>query len=58
MDQPLERKIHIGAIIFVLLTYIPGSPKMFFHMVKTRTKQFDLLKSGGKAPAKEDRKKR
>ena len=25
-----------------------GSPKMYGHMVKTRKKQFDLLKSGGK----------
>lgn len=32
-------------IIIVALTYIPGSPKMYGHMVKTRKKQLEELKS-------------
>ncbi len=31
---------------------------MFFHMVKTRKNQFEILKNGGKAPSKEEKKKR
>lgn len=40
----------------ILMCATVGSPKMFFHMVKTRQKQFELLKNGGKA-SKEDKKK-
>mmetsp|Transcript_21035 Transcript_21035/g.20372 ORF Transcript_21035/g.20372 Transcript_21035/m.20372 type:complete len:171 (-) Transcript_21035:25-537(-) len=36
-------------IVLVALTYIPGSPTMYGHMVKTRGKQFAILKAGKKA---------
>ncbi len=35
-------------IVLVMLTYIPGSPKMYMHMVTTRKKQFEKLKGGEK----------
>lgn len=37
----------------VILTYIPGSPTMYKHMLKTRRKQFDELK---KKEAADDKK--
>jgi very-long-chain (3R)-3-hydroxyacyl-CoA dehydratase len=33
-------------IALVALTYIPGSPKMYFHMVKTRSKQYEIKNKG------------
>lgn len=35
--------------------HVPGSPKMFMHMVKTRAKQFEILKNGGKVEEKKKR---
>lgn len=37
-------KILFIAIAVVSLSYIPGAPKMYGHMVKTRKKQFQLRK--------------
>mmetsp|Transcript_4486 Transcript_4486/g.7389 ORF Transcript_4486/g.7389 Transcript_4486/m.7389 type:complete len:134 (+) Transcript_4486:453-854(+) len=52
MAQPKENLVLLALIVFVALTYIPGSPKMYGHMVKTRKKQFDIYKNGGKAAEK------
>eukprot|EP00286_Rhodomonas_abbreviata_P003507 CAMPEP_0181344778 /NCGR_PEP_ID=MMETSP1101-20121128/32378_1 /TAXON_ID=46948 /ORGANISM="Rhodomonas abbreviata, Strain Caron Lab Isolate" /LENGTH=236 /DNA_ID=CAMNT_0023456651 /DNA_START=15 /DNA_END=725 /DNA_ORIENTATION=+ len=49
LAQPQGDVLLLGLILFVVVTYIPGSPKMYGHMVKTRKKQFDLHKNGGKA---------
>eukprot|EP01040_Poterioochromonas_malhamensis_P010298 gene10296-11200_t len=37
---PQKDLILLALIFFVVLTYIPGSPKMYGHMLKTRKKQF------------------
>ena len=54
----LEFSCAAAVLTYLLLLFwcVLGSPKMFFHMVKTRQKQFELLKNGGKS-SKEDKKK-
>jgi hypothetical protein len=54
---PQESLVLLALIVFVALTYIPGSPTMYGHMVKTRKKQLDIYKNGGKAPEKTEKKK-
>lgn len=44
VDMDTNSKILFAFLALVSLTYIPGSPKMYGHMVKTRKKQFQLRK--------------
>lgn len=39
-ELPLEKSVLLVLIFMVILTYIPGSPTMYKHMLKTRNKQF------------------
>jgi very-long-chain (3R)-3-hydroxyacyl-CoA dehydratase len=43
-DMAQNNKLHFVFLFLVALSYIPGSPKMYGHMVKTRRKQFKLRK--------------
>lgn len=43
-EIPLQTFALMVAIGLVILSYVPGSPKMYLHMVKTRRKQFKELK--------------
>lgn len=40
---PTNKSILFVLIFIVILTYIPGSPKMYGHMLKTRRKQMSDL---------------
>lgn len=39
---PRNDMILLALIVLVVITYIPGSPKMYKHMVKNRKKQFAI----------------
>mmetsp|Transcript_22777 Transcript_22777/g.50657 ORF Transcript_22777/g.50657 Transcript_22777/m.50657 type:complete len:195 (-) Transcript_22777:92-676(-) len=54
--QPQENLALLALVVFVAVTYIPGSPTMYGHMVKTRKKQLEIYKNGGKAPEKKTKK--
>jgi len=58
LKMPPEKMLLFVLIVVVALTYIPGSPKMYGHMVKTRIKQFSELRMSNnnkeKKPTKND----
>ncbi|RYG60887.1 hypothetical protein EON64_18985 [archaeon] len=47
-DVPMDKLVLMVLIALVVVTYVPGSPTMYKHMLKTRKKQFQELKEGGK----------
>eukprot|EP01039_Chlorochromonas_danica_P002880 gene2879-3145_t len=47
-DVPQTKLILLVLIAVVILTYVPGSPTMYKHMLKTRQKQFKARKEGKK----------
>eukprot|EP01034_Spumella_vulgaris_P023916 gene23916-30195_t len=55
-ELPLNQQVLFGAIVFVALTYIPGSPKMYGHMVKTRKSQLGGGKDNKKKTDKDAKK--
>eukprot|EP01038_Epipyxis_sp_PR26KG_P015623 gene15623-21114_t len=55
-DLPTEQLVLFALIIIVALTYIPGSPTMYGHMVKTRRKQLYPVKSDSSKKSKSDSK--
>ncbi len=47
-DLSSKHLILLALILLVIVTYVPGSPTMYKHMLKTRRKQFQELQAGGR----------